>query len=234
MDRPYIICHMTQSIDGKVTGNFLCHPDCADAVETYYEKNRQLKGDAFACGRITMEGSFTNHFQPDFSAFENTEVPEGDFIAEKHHYYAVSFDRHGAVGWTQARIHDEDSGYDNCHIIEVLCEDTPKSHLAYYRSIGVSYIFAGEHDMNLELALDKLYHLFGIRKLLLEGGSIINGAFERENLIDEISLVIAPIAADKDGLPLFHESTLQSFELAECEKMNQSVWLRYRKKGETS
>jgi riboflavin biosynthesis pyrimidine reductase len=86
--------------------------------------------------------------------------------------------------------------------------------------------------MNLKLALDKLYHLFDIKKLLLEGGSVINGAFEYENLIDEISLVIAPIVADKDGLPLFHESTLKSFELAECEKINQSVWLRYCKKGE--
>jgi len=232
MDRPYIICHMTQSIDGKVTGDFLIHPDCADSVEAYYEKNRQLKGDAFACGRITMEGSFTNHFHPDFSMFENIEIPEGDFIAEKHDYYAVSFDRHGNVGWTQARIYDEDSGYDNCHIIEVLCEDTPKAHLAYYRNIGVSYIFAGKHEMNLKLALDKLYHLFGIKKLLLEGGSVINGAFEHENLIDEISLVVAPIVADKDGLPLFHESTLESFKLAEFEKINQSVWLRYCKKGE--
>lgn len=42
---------------------------------------------------------------------------------------------------------------------------------------GVSYIFAGKNDIDIKLALNKLYSIFGIKKLLLEGGSVINGAF---------------------------------------------------------
>ena len=228
--RPYVICHMMTSIDGKVTGDFLSSEKGLEVSETYYEINRQLKGDAFACGRVTMESSFTNGFKPDLSGFSDADILYEDYIAQKHHYYAVSFDRHGKVGWTDSRIHDSDSGYDDCHIIEVLSETTPKERLAYYRSIGVSYIFAGEDDIDINLALNKLYSLFGIKKLLLEGGSIINGAFLHAGTVDNISQVIAPIVADQDDKPLFFDSSLTEFRMLECKAMKDgSVWIWYAK-----
>ena len=55
MKRPYIICHMTTSIDGKVTGEFLSAPECGAAVESYYDSNRKLKYGGFICGRVTLE-----------------------------------------------------------------------------------------------------------------------------------------------------------------------------------
>ena len=228
--RPYVICHMVTSIDGKVTGDFLYGEKGTAVSETYYEINRRLKGDAFACGRVTMEGSFTNGFKPDLSAFEDAEVPDGDYIAAKHNYYAVSFDTNGRVGWTDGKIHDDDEGYDDCHIIEVLSENTPKKMLAYYRSIGVSYIFAGVGSIDIKAALNKLYSVFGIKKLLLEGGSIINGAFLRENAVDELSLLTAPIIADKNDKPLFMEADMCEFRLRSVTAMeDNSVWLRYEK-----
>ena len=228
--RPLVICHMVTSIDGKVTGNFLNSKKGLEASETYYEINRQLKGDAFACGRVTMESSFTNGFKPDLSEFSDVDILYEDYIAQKHHYYAVSFDRHGSVGWTDSRIHDSDPGYDDCHIIEVLSETTPKEMLAYYRKIGVSYIFAGEDDIDINLALNKLYSIFGIKKLLLEGGSIINGAFLRAGAVDNISQVIAPIVADKDDKPLFFDADMTEFRMLECKAMKDgSIWIWYAK-----
>lgn len=228
--RPTVICHMTASLDGKVTGEFLGSEKGLAACDAYYEINRRLKGDAFACGRVTMESSFTNGFHPDLSAFENTSVSPGDYIAEKHSYYAVSFDTLGRVGWTDGRIHDEDEGYDNCHIIEVLTESAPEKMLAYYRKTGVSYILAGKDSIDIKTALNKLYSLFGIKKLLLEGGSIINGAFQRERLIDEISLVTAPVVADKDDKPLFMDSDMCGYSFISTEVISDgAVWTRYRR-----
>ena len=54
MNRPYIICHMVTSIDGKVTGDFLFQPECAGATDIYYCLNRELKADGFICGHVTM------------------------------------------------------------------------------------------------------------------------------------------------------------------------------------
>lgn len=55
MNRPYIICHMVTSIDGKVTGDFLSRPECEKATEIYYKINRNYKADGFICGRETMQ-----------------------------------------------------------------------------------------------------------------------------------------------------------------------------------
>lgn len=60
MTKPYVICHMTVSLDGKVTGTFLETQAGAVACEAYYEVHRSFKADAFACGRVTMIGSFTH------------------------------------------------------------------------------------------------------------------------------------------------------------------------------
>lgn len=231
MNKPYIICHMMISLDGKVTGGFLSDPSCAAATEEYFKINREYAADAFACGRVTMEESFTAGWQPDLSAFTKDTIPREDYIAHSEAgYYAVSFDRHGRLGWRSEKITDEDPGYDNAYIIEVLCEDTPDANLAYYRSIGVSYIFAGEQEIDLKMALDKLYQKFGIRKLMLEGGSDINGAFAREGVINELSLVMAPVTAGADGKSLFPGSSLQAYELMGTKQLSGgSLWLNYRK-----
>ncbi|WP_458407728.1 RibD family protein [Anaerotignum sp.] len=232
MNRPYIICHMTTSIDGKVTGDFLYLPESEAAVETYYEINRNYKADAYACGRVTMEGSFTGGFQPDLTAFADAKVERADYIADKDaNYFTVAFDRKGRLGWTDSRIHDEDPGYDDAHIIEVMCEElVSDAYLAYLKSIGVSYIFAGKTELDLSLALEKLKTLFGIEKLLLEGGSVINGAFQREGLIDELSLVVAPVVAGKEDKPLFDGSGMECYHLHEVKQMGDSVfWMNYKK-----
>ena len=74
-NRPYIICHMVTSIDGKVTGDFLFQAESAAATDIYYRINRDLKADGFICGRVTMEGSFTNGWYPDLSKYKPIHQP---------------------------------------------------------------------------------------------------------------------------------------------------------------
>ena len=230
MNRPYVICHMLMSIDGKVTGDFLYKNEAEFGTEKYYEINRIYKADAFGCGSVTMEGSFTNYFVPDLSSFENVTIDDNDFIFDKNaNYYAVCFDRTGRVGWKNSRIYDDDPGYNDCHIIEVVCKKAKSSYLAYLQSIGVSYIFAGEKEMDLNLALKKLHDIFGIKKFMLEGGSIINGAFQREGLIDELSLVQIPLIAGKDSKSLFYDSVNETYKLIKTETFSDgSQWLNYK------
>jgi len=253
MNRPHVICHMVTSLDGKVTGDFLYSDACAKATEIYYQINRELKGRAFACGSTTMESSFTKGAKPEMEKLmdayldaptfsrdiiseegietENLESTQMDYIADpKAELFAVAFDRRGRLGWKGPRIEDpdHDPGYDKAHIIEVLGDDAPEEYAAYLQKIGVSYIHAGS---DIPLALEKLYNFFGIKKLLLEGGSELNGAFAEAGVIDEISLVVAPIMAQNDGKPLFAKSDLTDYKLKEVKDMGDSVVvLRYVKK----
>lgn len=232
MERSYVICHMTMSIDGKVTGDYLGTSEVESAIEAYYRINRDFKADAFACGRVTMEGSFTNGWYPDLTEFAGAKIERKDYVADKEaNYFAAAFDRRGRLGWKEAKIVDEDPGYGDAHIIEVLCEDVSDAYLAYLQKVGVSYIFAGESEMNISLALLKLKKLFGIEKLLLEGGSIINGAFVKEDVVDELSLVIAPVIASADDKPLFWNSDISGYSLMKTTTMEDDVvWMQYKKR----
>jgi len=95
----------------------------------------------------------------------------------------------------------------------------------------IPYIFAGETEIDVKIALEKLESLMGINTLLLEGGSIVNGYFERAGVIDELSLVVVPMIADVEDKPLFMNSTVSDFELKEIKKYKSSViWLNYKRK----
>ncbi|MBQ7784667.1 MAG: dihydrofolate reductase family protein [Clostridia bacterium] len=232
VNRPKVICHMTTSIDGKVTGEFLGMPQCERATEIYYEINRDYHADAFACGRVTMEGSFTGGWHPDLTAYQGVSIPREDYVADKNaKFFAVSFDRKGRLGWKTPCIVDEDPGYGGAHIIEVVLEGVSDAYLAYLRKAGVSYIFAGQEEMDLSLALEKIRNLFGIKTLLLEGGGIINGAFARAGVIDELSLVIAPVTADAQDKPLLMDAAAEAYELADVKQYDGGVvWMNYQMK----
>ena len=228
MERPYIICHMVTSIDGKVTGDFLYREQCEGATEIYYEINRQLKSNGFICGRVTMEGSFTGGWYPDLCDYE--EKPKTDYITDDlSGFYAVAFDTCGKLGWKASKIEDEDPGYDKAQIVEVLSEQVDGRYLGYLQKMGISYIFAGENEINVGLALKKLKNLIGAENLLLEGGSIINGSFLKADAVDELSLVVSPTIAEKDDKPLFWDSKTADFQLVSAENKDGVLILKYKK-----
>jgi len=237
MDRPYIICHMVMSLDGKVTGDFLEKSEYSKFIDDYYRIHREYGADGFLCGRVTMEGSFPQPPVPS-KDYDGPPIERVDYIAQKAAFYAVAVDPKGKLWWSNRAISDPDEGYDGAHIIEVLTESVPDAFLAHLRDKGVSYLFAGKRELNLPLAVQKLKNLFSIEKLLLEGGGIVNGSFLQEELIDEISLVVVPAAeSSTKAVPLFQTGKYQtgdipivSFQLKEATKLEHGgLWLIYQK-----
>lgn len=230
MSKPYIICHMVTSIDGKVTGNFLSRLECEKVTDIYYESNREYNrngASGFICGRVTMESSFTGGWYPDLTEYEPIKSKD-DFIPDNlTRFYAVSFDPKGKLGWKNKKIIDEDPGYGDAQIIEVLTEQADGRYLAYLQNMEIPYIFAGKTEIDVKIALEKLKSLMGINSILLEGGSIVNGYFQRAGAIDELSLVVAPIVADVEDKPLFMNSVLSDFKLKEIKQYDDVVWVNY-------
>lgn len=224
---------MVTSINGKVTGEFLSRQECEKATDIYYELNREYNkngANGFICGRVTMESSFTGGWYPDLTRYEPIDN-KNDFIPDNlSGFYAVSFDPKGKIGWKSNKIIDEDSGYGDAQIIEVLTEQADSRYIAYLQSMEIPYIFAGENEIDVKIALEKLKTLMGINSILLEGGSIVNGYFQRADVIDELSLVVAPIIANIKDKPLFMDSTLSEFKLKEIKQCNNVVWMNYIRK----
>lgn len=204
MDRPYIVYHMTTTMDGKINGSFLELESVKPVIDFYYDCHRQFNADAFLCGRVTMQGSFTGIDTPDLTPFRGQTFPREDHVAcTDAAFYAVALDPKGKLNWSADHITDEDPGYDKAHIIEILREDVEDAYLGFLRDRGISYIFAGIETTDLSLAMSKLTALFGIKSLLLEGGGITALGFAQADLIDEVSFLMAPVTGQPDAMGLF-------------------------------
>lgn len=121
-------------------------------------------------------------------------------------------------------------------VIELLTEQVSNDYLAYLRAWEIPYLFAGETHLDCRLALQKLKQYFGIQKLMISGGGLINWSFMQEDLIDEVSLVLAPVAdGGTQSVSIFERADFlpprlpAAFSLKAAEPCEGSVlWLRYQ------
>ena len=232
--RPYIICHMLTSIDGKVTGKFLDDKKIEHLIDEYFKIHSEFNANGFACGKNTFMEGFVKDNNVDLSKFKDEKVNKNeDFVYEKISeckFFAVCFDRKGSINWKSNTLKDDLPQYDNSHIIQVMTENVKDEYLAYLKSIGVSYIICGKDDIDINNCLEKLRLKFGIKLLLLEGGSLINGSFNKAGVIDEISLVQVPISAEKDDKPLFYEGNIENYTLENVKQLKNGVYMLYKHK----
>ena len=60
--------------------------------------------------------------------------------------------------------------------------------------------------------------------------SVLNGAFLRADLVDELSLVVMPVTAADGDKGLFDGSVTRNFCLEDVQKLEGGVvWMRYRR-----
>src|SRR5216684_2401740 len=218
--KPHVICHMVSSIDGRILSSRM-RPKGANSAGLFERLHEELKGDAWLVGRVTGREFAKKEAYPG-----EHWLPRRDAAA-----YGIVLDRHGKIAWGRSDI-----GGDP--IVVVLTEQISDAHLTGLRADGVSYIFAGKHEVDLGLLLEILNRELGIKRLLLEGGGGSNGAFLRAGLVDEISLAILPAVDGAKGAPSVFDSsdedagtpaqvesmTLQSSQVLE----GGAVWLRYQ------
>lgn len=107
--------------------------------------------------------------------------------------FNVVLDRKRVIIWKKPVTFENMEGFNGDHVIEVLTEKASKPFIAYLKSIGISYIFAGKDDIDLTLALKKLKNFFRIKKIAFCCGSGINGSFYNQNLYDQLYLLLEKI-----------------------------------------
>ena len=222
-ERPYVICHMAPSIDGRiVTAPW---PSVSTLYSTYERTAGTFKADAWIVGRISM-APYAGKTSVAKSRAKRTGKRK-DFIAASASSYAVAIDPSGKLAWQSSEI-------DGAHVISIISGRVSDDYLAFLQSKGVSYLIGGATRIDLRRVLRKLRAAFGIKRLLLEGGGTINGSFLRAGVIDELSLLIVPIADGSVGTPtLFDAGTgkgpSRRFRLRSIKRLaGDVVWLRYK------
>jgi len=226
--KPYVICHMNASVDGRIWGS-RWRPAGNRMAGLFEQLHDRLGGSSWLIGRVTGSEYAKAGSYPDRT--DQTYPRDPWFARRDAAAYGVALDAHGKIAWGRSDI-----GGDP--IVAVLTKQVTDAHLAGLRNDGVSYIFAGERELDLALALDILNRELGIKRLLLEGGGRSNGSFLRAGLIDEISLAVCPTVDGARGAPQVFDSRdedadarapINAMTLMSCEVLDGgAVWLRYR------
>ncbi|MFL9826258.1 dihydrofolate reductase family protein [Rhodoplanes sp. SY1] len=230
--RPKIICHMMSSIDGRLLADRWTPPahgvDLATLRGHYDGTASRLAAEGWIVGRTTMEMFGRLVARADSGLAREPRLPHVGRRGDRD--VAVAIDPRGKLHYMQDQV-----GGD--HVVAVLGEQVPDTYLAALREVGVSYLFAGPSGDDLGSAMDRLGDTFGIKTILLEGGGITNGAFLRQGLIDEISLLVYPGIDGLAGIPSIFEHVCgdvdrpgagRSLRFAAAEILEGGmVWLRY-------
>jgi riboflavin biosynthesis pyrimidine reductase len=227
--KPYVICHMMSSIDGHALTDGWDRPFKKRAGDLYESLAQEFKFDAWICGRVTMQEISHGDDYP--KGLATAPIPRTHYFARRDaKIFAVSIDPQGRVAWKSNEVLDS-------HVVEVLTEAVPDDYLAYLQSIGVSYLFGGKTEIDLELVLAVLADDLGLKRLVVEGGPTVSGSFVSAGLVDEISLLILPLVDGRGEHPASFEvrkeawkaPTYLSLTSAEIQDSG-GVWLRYKVK----
>ncbi len=230
--KPYVICHMNSSIDGRIWHS-RWRPSANRMPGLFERIHEELGNGSWLIGRVTGSEYAKGTAYPDQT--HETFPREPWFARRDASAYGIALDAEGKIVWGRSDI-----GGDP--IVAILTEKVSDTHLAGLRSEGVSYIFAGKEKLDLALALHILNRELGIERLLLEGGGKMNGSFLRAGLIDEISLTISPAIDGARGGPHVYDSNddetearapIEAMTLESCQVLEGgAVWLRYKLKNE--
>jgi riboflavin biosynthesis pyrimidine reductase len=235
MLKPYVIIHTHISLDGRIHN--VDSPKFETTSRQYQEialtpETQIYDLDGYLNGRTTSDDNQTHYREPEVNE-DAPPVPEGDFVvtADAPMYY-VSIDGSGKLAWQQNYV---DYGGLESPVIEVITEKVGNAYKDFLRRMKISYVIAGKARIDNALALHKLAELFGMKRVMIGGGGVLNWSFLTDGLVDEVSLVKGPFAdgsTDTPGLFTVAEPLSKveahSFTLIEARPLEHSaVLLRY-------
>ena len=140
--------------------------------------------------------------------------------------------------------HLNENGIDYiCNWVEsLILVTTNKNHIAYsltdkYENLDILYY----EELDLTRLLEDLYSKYNAERVTIQSGGNLNGLFLRNNLIDYVNIVIAPLLVGGkdvstliDGEAISHSeelNKLKALELLECKQLDNSyIQLKYKVK----
>ena len=219
MNKPYIVCHMMSSVDGRIG---CAMTEKLPGVGEYYSALDSLSSPVRISGRVTAE----------------TEMAEGKYERQG------SSSPYGKEGWSKKC---DSSGCDviidtkgtlrwgesERSLLIVMSEDTDEEYLEYLEERNISWIVTGKGKVDLPRAMEILHDAFGVERAAVVGGGRINAAFLSAGLLDEVSILIGAGIDGREGEPSVFDGlgkksdvvpltlrSVQSFESG-------AVWIRY-------
>jgi 2,5-diamino-6-(ribosylamino)-4(3H)-pyrimidinone 5'-phosphate reductase len=175
---PKVIIYNYISLDGRINGFNV-------DTELYYKLPSQWSLDAVLMGINTVLKSF-NTKSNDLYEEEDFKVREADKNDTRP--LLIVPDSRGRIRiWNRVF----ETGY--FRDILVLCSrSTPQEYLDFLEERLIKYMVIGYEKVNLGTALEEINVQFGVKSLRVESGGKLNGLLLRDDLVDEVCVLIHP------------------------------------------
>lgn len=219
--RPYAICHMMASVDGRI--------DCAmtsklRGVDEYYQTLSALEPNASVSGRVTAQLEMAD--AGEYAAVDPSPISvEGFSKKVDATHYDVVVDTRGTLLW---------DGWTGGPLVVATSQQAPREYLGYLDRLGISWIACGEGSIDLAHASEILAEEFGVERMAIVGGPHVNAGFLSAGLLDEVSILIGPGIDGREGMPGVFDGLAMGAEpvqlqLSHVESYGDgAVWLRYK------
>jgi len=224
MEKPQTTLFMLSSVDGKISTGASDERDVdkdykkiagiKEGLQQYYDLEQETDSVSFNTGRVMTKIGINEKkiFDLDFMTF---------VIVDNSHL-------------TENGVKNLASGLGKLFLVT-----KNKNHPAFNLNLENLEIIFFEKEIDFVDLFEKLKKNFGIEKMTIQSGSTMNSILLRKNLIDEISIVVAPALVGGENTPtliggkdIFSEEDLKNInalELISCEKLKNSfLHLRYR------
>lgn len=200
MNKPYIVCHMMTSVDGRI--------DCAmtehlPGVQEYYDTLDALDAPTRISGRVTaeLEMALPGKFEAKTAEALGKEAFSKAADAEG---YEIVVDTHGTLLWGE-------SAEDERPLLILTSEQVSKEYLAYLNGKHISWIACGKEHVDLKRAC-KILAAGLLDEVSILIGTGIDGRGGMQSVFD--------------GLPM--ERGVTPLKLTSVQQYGSgAVWLRY-------
>lgn len=200
MNKPYIVCHMMTSVDGRIDCTMTEH---LPGVQEYYDTLDALDAPTRISGRVTaeLEMALPGKFEAKTAEALGKEAFSKAADAEG---YEIVVDTRGTLLWGE-------SAEDERPLLILTSEQVSKEYLAYLNGKHISWIACGKEHVDLKRACEIL-----AAGLLDEVSILIGTGIDGRGGMQSVF----------DGLPM--ERGVTPLKLTSVQQYGSgAVWLRY-------
>lgn len=244
MSRPYIVFHVTASVDGRISfgPNFDMFQDMDESKKyisqesvVHVESEKWLR--AFHNPQADMLGSNSivkeNDKLKELPPFEGRAaklfqdyLPDEVVERPNHKGWLVVVDGRG-------RLRSGYRGHEGWHMLHLVSHGVETEYLAFLQKEKIPYIITGKERVDLKLAMEKLREELDVKTLFSTAAGKLGGAMLRAGLVDEISIVTHPNIIGGFNTPCLFDSPSGEapvgLELITAQVEPQGyLWVRYR------
>ncbi len=227
MNRPITTLFMLESLDGKIS---IGNSDNLDVDKDFPKINGVKEG---------LHQYYEIECTTDYYSLNTGKVMQKIGVNDKKEYHE-KVDINFVIIDNKPHLNENGIDYLCNWVNKLFLVTTNKDHIAHSLKEKYSNLEILFYDqLHLEKMLDDLYEKYNVDKITIQSGGSMNGMFVRDNLIDYVNVVIAPILIGGkevptlvDGDSISNESELdklRALELIECNQLNDSyIQLKYK------